>query len=292
MRIDNKYFPYLVWGLVLGLLLSTEAVAKTEFYLLPNDVLRKTDCDYLEIKNNQILCTSNHLLITYDLSRIKKIEAVHNSKSFHVQKFTQEAIKRINDLNSKKIANKQTKPASQKYGFTQQLSFDSFSDFAQSVKNSYEHRVGNSTLATILFVSGLVVFLIGSFGFLVATFRAGFLWGLSCFFLPFVSFIFLFVHWKIAAKPFFLSMLGIAIALLGTMFVTASGTGQSISKYSSKTSLYKGKMVKGNFKCIGKIYCSEMKSCSEAQFYLSNCPGTKIDGDNDGIPCENQWCGQ
>ncbi|MFW1341018.1 excalibur calcium-binding domain-containing protein, partial [Vibrio parahaemolyticus] len=25
--------------------------------------------------------------------------------------------------------------------------------------------------------------------------------------------------------------------------------------------------------------------------YLSNCPNVKIDGDNDGIPCESQFCG-
>lgn len=27
-----------------------------------------------------------------------------------------------------------------------------------------------------------------------------------------------------------------------------------------------------------------MSSCEEATFYLKNCPGTKIDGDGDGIP--------
>lgn len=44
------------------------------------------------------------------------------------------------------------------------------------------------------------------------------------------------------------------------------------------------------FKCEGKKYCSEMKSCDEAKFYLRNCPGVKIDGDGDGIPCEKQHC--
>jgi cold shock CspA family protein len=45
-----------------------------------------------------------------------------------------------------------------------------------------------------------------------------------------------------------------------------------------------------NFSCEGKVYCSEMTSCAEAKFYLRNCPGTKMDGDGDGIPCESQWC--
>ncbi|MEE4359803.1 MAG: cold shock domain-containing protein [Desulfococcaceae bacterium] len=46
------------------------------------------------------------------------------------------------------------------------------------------------------------------------------------------------------------------------------------------------------YQCQGKIWCSEMTSCEEAVFYLRNCPGVKIDGDRDGIPCESQWCGQ
>ena len=45
------------------------------------------------------------------------------------------------------------------------------------------------------------------------------------------------------------------------------------------------------FECRGKIYCSEMSSCGEAIFYLRHCPGVKMDGDGDGIPCESQWCG-
>lgn len=45
------------------------------------------------------------------------------------------------------------------------------------------------------------------------------------------------------------------------------------------------------FRCDGRIYCSQMTSCAEATFFLRNCPGVKMDGDNDGVPCERQWCG-
>ncbi|TJY60063.1 hypothetical protein E4T66_12120 [Sinimarinibacterium sp. CAU 1509] len=44
------------------------------------------------------------------------------------------------------------------------------------------------------------------------------------------------------------------------------------------------------FECDGRIHCSEMKSCEEATFFVRHCPGTKMDGDGDGIPCERQ-CG-
>jgi cold shock CspA family protein len=45
------------------------------------------------------------------------------------------------------------------------------------------------------------------------------------------------------------------------------------------------------FTCEGKTRCTQMNSCEEAMFYLNNCPGSVTDGDNDGRPCEDQWCG-
>ncbi len=44
-----------------------------------------------------------------------------------------------------------------------------------------------------------------------------------------------------------------------------------------------------HFQCQGKVWCTEMTSYAEAVFYLRNCPGTKMDGDGDGIPCERQF---
>jgi hypothetical protein len=46
-----------------------------------------------------------------------------------------------------------------------------------------------------------------------------------------------------------------------------------------------------NFSCTGKTTCSAMTSCAEAKYYLNKCPFQNIDGDSDGIPCEDQWCG-
>lgn len=44
------------------------------------------------------------------------------------------------------------------------------------------------------------------------------------------------------------------------------------------------------FRCDGRKWCSEMTSCSEAKRFLQNCPGMEMDGDGDGIPCEQQLC--
>ena len=48
--------------------------------------------------------------------------------------------------------------------------------------------------------------------------------------------------------------------------------------------------VAGAFRCDGRQYCSQMKSCAEAKYFLANCPGAKMDGDKNGIHCEQQWC--
>lgn len=45
-----------------------------------------------------------------------------------------------------------------------------------------------------------------------------------------------------------------------------------------------------SFKCDGRTHCSQMTSCTEAEYFLKHCPGVKMDGDGDGIPCEQQLC--
>lgn len=44
------------------------------------------------------------------------------------------------------------------------------------------------------------------------------------------------------------------------------------------------------FQCDGRKYCSQMTSCKEAKVFLKNCPGMEMDGNHDGVPCEQQWC--
>ena len=48
--------------------------------------------------------------------------------------------------------------------------------------------------------------------------------------------------------------------------------------------------VPPDFRCDGRMYCSQMTSCREATLFLQNCPGMEMDGNHDGVPCEQQWC--
>ncbi|WP_234413886.1 thermonuclease family protein [Ideonella sp. A 288] len=44
------------------------------------------------------------------------------------------------------------------------------------------------------------------------------------------------------------------------------------------------------YRCDGRTRCSQMTSCEEATYFLRHCPRVTMDGDADGIPCEEQWC--
>lgn len=46
----------------------------------------------------------------------------------------------------------------------------------------------------------------------------------------------------------------------------------------------------GAFRCDGRTLCTQMHSCAEAEYFLAHCPGVKLDGNRDGVPCESQWC--
>lgn len=45
-----------------------------------------------------------------------------------------------------------------------------------------------------------------------------------------------------------------------------------------------------SLRCDGRTHCNQMTSCAEATWFINHCPGTRMDGNNDGVPCEQQWC--
>ena len=63
---------------------------------------------------------------------------------------------------------------------------------------------------------GVAIFIIGGIGTLIASFKTSILWGLGCLFIAPVSLIFLILHWDVAKNPFFLQLIGIALAYIGS----------------------------------------------------------------------------
>jgi hypothetical protein len=65
-----------------------------------------------------------------------------------------------------------------------------------------------------------------------------------------------------------------------------------ISNSSAMQTLAKAKEIakpKAVYRCDGREHCSQMKSYEEAKYFIQHCPNTKMDGDHDGIPCEQQF---
>lgn len=100
------------------------------------------------------------------------------------------------------------------------------------------------------------------------------------------------------SSNFWINVISLLIFLIsGYMIYTKYFSGFSTAQtnsgkplaalFASETSASKPEQ---HFRCDGRTHCSQMRSCKEAKFFLKNCPGVKMDGDNDGTPCEQQWC--
>jgi cold shock CspA family protein len=81
----------------------------------------------------------------------------------------------------------------------------------------------------------------------------------------------------------------IVLAVYSKIIDQKSYPDSSKSEIAEVTDMAGPPKLAEQFQCQGKTYCSEMSSYDEALFYLRNCPGTKMDGDNDGDPCESQF---
>jgi cold shock CspA family protein len=92
---------------------------------------------------------------------------------------------------------------------------------------------------------------------------------------------------------------GALSALMGVLMVGALGA-YGISAFNSRQSARPASLsapaargapaVVDAYRCDGRAHCSQMTSCAEATFFITHCPNTQMDGDGDGVPCEQQWC--
>lgn len=78
-----------------------------------------------------------------------------------------------------------------------------------------------------------------------------------------------------------------AIAAYGYSSLTGSRSAPAVSVAPVTAA---SSSLSTSFKCDGRTTCSQMTSCAEATYFLQHCPNTKMDGNDDGEPCEQQWC--
>lgn len=91
------------------------------------------------------------------------------------------------------------------------------------------------------------------------------------------------------------AILAFTALLAATLFYgyTAFYAGQPASSSSAPaTATTAATPPAATFHCDGRTHCSQMRSCEEATFFLRNCPNVQMDGNGDGIPCQEQWCGR
>lgn len=69
----------------------------------------------------------------------------------------------------------------------------------------------------VLFAVGGITAFFGSIIFLIAAFRQSVLWGLGCLLIPFVSLVFLVLHWAEAKKGFFIQLTGLAVIVIAVL---------------------------------------------------------------------------
>lgn len=83
------------------------------------------------------------------------------------------------------------------------------------------------------------------------------------------------------------------IPLLVVVGLVAYGYGEYTRRAAPLTASFAKPEVEAPsqpYTCDGRTHCSQMTSCTEATFFLRNCPNVQMDGNNDGVPCEQQWC--
>ncbi|WP_417224225.1 excalibur calcium-binding domain-containing protein [Amphritea sp.] len=143
------------------------------------------------------------------------------------------------------------------------------------------------------FYLGLLIAIIGSIGLIIAAFRTSILWGLAVLFLWPFSIFYLFFHWQEAKGAFKLQLFGFLI-LIVCAFISERDASSSVNVvhlggHSAKPThgTAAASNITHRFRCDGRQYCSQMHSKAEAVFFINNCPNTKMDGDHDGRPCEN-----
>jgi hypothetical protein len=87
----------------------------------------------------------------------------------------------------------------------------------------------------------------------------------------------------------FLAALSPAPAIAQEAFLITSSGPQSQRQSRHEGTDESSYHLAQSWSCSPRRYCSKsISSCREARWYFTNCSwGGALDGDNDGVPCEN-----
>lgn len=83
--------------------------------------------------------------------------------------------------------------------------------------------------------------------------------------------------------------LGVIVAI-GTYAYRYFQQNTSVTHSDPPAASVPARDLSSRFQCDGRTMCSQMTSCAEARYFLKHCPNTRMDGNQDGEPCEQQWC--
>lgn len=72
-----------------------------------------------------------------------------------------------------------------------------------------------AVIGMVLLVIGAIVMLVGSIMVLIEAFKEHILWGLGFLFVPFVSIVFIVMHWNVSKKGFFIWLAGLPFYAIG-----------------------------------------------------------------------------
>lgn len=90
---------------------------------------------------------------------------------------------------------------------------------AESLPGLFSERRTNLVAGVPLLIVGVLLSLGGSIGYVIEAFRVRWWWGLGCLFFAPASVAFLILHWRVARKPFLISLVGMIVAVVGVVVI-------------------------------------------------------------------------
>ena len=72
-------------------------------------------------------------------------------------------------------------------------------------------------MGTLLVILGGIAMFVGGIWLLVEAFKESVLWGLGSIFIPFVSLVFVIMHWDVSKTPFLIQIGGLVLLIAGVV---------------------------------------------------------------------------